>query len=67
MRILILILAALAILLCLLQEDKSEGILSLGARTSTSKNEKKKIEKTLNIITAVDVLALFICLLVEMF
>lgn len=67
MRIVILILAALAILLCLLQEDKSEGILSLGARTNTSKNEKKKIEKTLNIIAAVDVLALFICLLVEMF
>ena len=66
-KILILVLSALIILLCLLQEDKSNGILSLGVKAkNNSKDSKAKYEKHLNIITAVSVLALFICLFVEM-
>ena len=66
MKILILVLSAFIILLCLLQDDKSTGILSLNVKTNNSKNSKVKYEKLLNAITAISVLALFICLFVEM-
>lgn len=65
-KTLILILASLIILLCLLQEDKSEGILSLNVKSHSSKNEKVKFEKYLNIVTVVLVSLLFICLFIEM-
>ena len=67
LRVLILIFATIAILLCLLQEDKNEGILSLNVKKYTAKDERTKLDKILKIATVVDVCALFISLFIEMF
>ena len=67
MRIVILLLAVLAIILCLLQDDKSEGILSLGAaKPNNAKKEQLKGSKKLEIATAVVVLGLYISIFIEM-
>lgn len=67
MRIVILVLAVLAIILCLLQNDKNEGVLSLGAaRPNNTKKEKIETNVKLEIATAVVVLGLFVSLFIEM-
>ena len=66
-KTLILILSSLVIILGLLQEDKSEGILSLGVKSYGTKNEKVKYEKALNLTMCIFVVILFICLGIEMF
>ena len=65
-KILILILSSIAILLCLLQEDRSEGILSLTVKTATKKTVKTEVEKLLTISTVIVVVCLFVCMFIEM-
>lgn len=66
LRIIILILSALAILLCLLQNDKNDGLLSLTVKSFSDKDEKNKLNTKLNIATAVVVGLLFIALIINM-
>ena len=70
LKIAILAISVLISLLCLLQEDKNDGVMSLSGNSDLELFKKKKKEdkeKPLKIATAVLATTLFILLTVNMF